>query len=122
MSQPLIKLLLLAGIVGVAVVAVRARPTAGHRAFWRLAGSAALLGAALSILFPDRLTELAHALGVGRGVDLVVYGLAVSFLFVTVILFRRIGELERRITLLVRQAAIAEASGTASDGSEGGQH
>lgn len=109
MSQPLIKLLLLAGIAVVAVMAMRGRSSAGHRAFWRLSGTVVLLAGAGSVLFPESLTKVAQAVGVGRGVDLILYVLVVAFLLVTVILFRRIGELERRVTLLIRELAIHQA-------------
>lgn len=121
MSQPLIKLLLLAGIAVVAVMAMRGRSSAGHRAFWRLSGTLVLLAGAFGVLFPDSLTSLAHAVGVGRGVDLILYVLVVAFLLVTVILFRKIGELERRMTLLVRELALMEARGPHRDPGDPGR-
>jgi hypothetical protein len=61
------------------------------------------------VVFPDRLTWVAHKVGIGRGADLLLYGLAVTFLVVVAVLFRRIAELEQRCTLLARSIAIAEA-------------
>ena len=47
-------------------------------------------------------------IGVGRGADLVLYTLVVTFMLVSVVLFRRVGELERRFTTLARAMALSE--------------
>jgi hypothetical protein len=47
--------------------------------------------------------------GVGRGADLVLYALVVTFMLVSVVLFRRLEQLERRYTQLARTLAVQEA-------------
>ena len=44
----------------------------------------------MSIVFPDILTRIGKLVGVGRGTDLLLYILVVTFLLVSVILFRRL--------------------------------
>jgi small membrane protein len=68
-----------------------------------------LAAAALSVVFPGRLTWVAHKVGVGRGADLVLYILVVTFMLVSVILFRRIADLERKYVVVARALAIREA-------------
>jgi hypothetical protein len=65
--------------------------------------------AGISVLFPNALTRVAELVGVGRGADLLLYVLVVTFMLVSVVLFRRIGALERRYTALARAVAVAEA-------------
>jgi hypothetical protein len=116
----LIKLILLAGIALFGMLAMQGAPTAGRRAFWRLTGLAVLALGAVSVVFPNTLTRLAKLVGVGRGADLLVYALAVSFLIVVAIPFRRIAELEERCVTLARCVAILEVqrdeSGSMGDG------
>jgi hypothetical protein len=64
--------------------------------------------AAVSILFPDVWTRLAHTFGVGRGTDLVLYGLVVAFLSFTVTTYLRFRDLETNYTRLARRIALEE--------------
>jgi hypothetical protein len=61
-------------------------------------------------LFPSGLTWIAHKVGVGRGADLLLYILVVTFGLVSVILFRRLDALERKYVAVARMLAIQEAS------------
>jgi hypothetical protein len=110
MTQPIIKLLLLAAIAVVALFALRGSTRAMHRVLWRGYVVGILVAAALSIVFPDILTRLAKVVGVGRGTDLLLYILVVTFLFVSVILFRRLDALERKYVRLARLIAIRDAT------------
>jgi hypothetical protein len=109
MNQPIIKLLLLAAIAVVGLFALRGSTRAIHRVVWRGFVVGGLLAAALSVLFPGGLSWLAHKVGVGRGADLVLYILVITFMLVSVILFRRVADLERRYVVLARQLAIRQA-------------
>lgn len=115
-----IKLLLLAGVALFGILAYRGSQSAGRRALWRLGGVVVLVGAALSVLFPDSLTRVARTVGVGRGADLVLYVLVVAFMLVTVGLFRRLADLENRYVLLARRIALAEAASKGVLGPQGG--
>lgn len=62
------------------------------------------------ILFPDYTNTIAHRLGVGRGADLLFYICILFFLFVILKLFARIRRLEDKLTDLVRQQAMDQAT------------
>jgi hypothetical protein len=62
-----------------------------------------------SILNPGLWTRLANSLGVGRGADLVLYGLVVAFFGFVVTTFRRFRQMETRYTRLARRIALDEA-------------
>ena len=115
MAQPLIKLLLLAGIALVGYYAVRGSRRALHRVVWRGFVMVGLAAAVASVLSPDIVTWLAEKVGVGRGTDLLLYGLVIAFMLVSVVLFRRIAELEHRYVTLARALAIREAREAASE-------
>jgi hypothetical protein len=110
MSQPIIKLLLLAAIALVALFALRGSTRAVHRILWRGYVVGTLCAAAVSVMFPGILAWLADRVGVGRGTDLLLYILVITFLLVSVILFRRIEVLERRYIGLARALALEQAS------------
>jgi hypothetical protein len=109
MTQPLIKLLLLAALAVVGYYAVRGSRRALHRVVWRGLVLLAVVGGAISVVSPGVLNWVANKLGVGRGADLVLYGVTVAFMLVSVILFRRVADLERRYVALARAIAIREA-------------
>lgn len=115
-NQPLIKLVLLAAIAVVGLFALRGSTRAMHRVLWRGYVVVILVAAGLGVLFPGALTWIAHKLGVGRGADLLLYVLVVTFMLVSVILFRRLAALERKYVVLSRALAIQEAR---TDGVEG---
>jgi small membrane protein len=110
MTQPLIKLLLLAGIALVGYYAVRGSRRAIHRVVWRGFVVIGLGAAMVSVLFPDILTWVAQKVGVGRGTDLLLYITVIAFMLVSVVLFRRLSDLERKYVALAREVAVREAT------------
>jgi hypothetical protein len=58
---------------------------------------------------PDATTSLANALGVGRATDLLVYLLFISLVFVLVSNLIRFRNIDRMITGLARDSALANA-------------
>ena len=108
----LIKLLLLAAIVVIGLLAFRGSRKALHKVLWRAYVVLVVIAAGLAVIFPDALTEVANVLGIGRGADLLLYLLVVTFMLVSVVLFRRINALERRYTALARAMAVQEALAT----------
>jgi len=76
------------------------------------------LGAGAAILFPESTITVAHLLGIGRGVDLVLY---LSLILVFYLLFRtyvRLEQMDRDITKIVRAIALKESTGTRSQDKE----
>lgn len=104
-----IKLLLLAAFTGVALLTARLGPSPRHLAVRRMLATVLGVSAALSVLFPDLVTALAHLLGVGRGTDLLLYAFVVVSTVTWLSVYRRLVELEDRITRLVRSQALADA-------------
>jgi hypothetical protein len=70
-----------------------------------------LLGVgAAAVLAPEStLDDIAHAFGVGRGVDLITYVFEVSVLFVLLHYFTKFVELQRQVTQLTREMALLRA-------------
>jgi hypothetical protein len=114
MTQPIIKILLLAALVVVGYFAVRGSRRALHRVVWRAFVVMALIAAVVSVVFPNSLSWVANKVGVGRGADLLLYMLTVAFMLVSVVLFRRLNELERKYVTLARRMAIRDATSASS--------
>lgn len=106
----IIKLLLLASLAGAALVLVRGRRTALSLLIRRGLLLAAILAGVAAVLSPDTVTEIAQLVGVGRGTDLLLYALCVTFLFVTIGLHLRLSEMHDRYVELVRQMSLYETA------------
>lgn len=81
-----------------------------------LAGAGVKIGFALfmvfgvlAVLLPNEVSRLAQFFGVGRGTDLVLYGMVVAFAFATINTYLRFKELELRYARLARAIAIGSA-------------
>ena len=105
----LIQIILLAAVAGIAVLLTRSTAGARHQAIRRLGLLLFVVGAAASVIFPQVLTELANAVGVGRGADLLLYALVIAFLSYISTSHRRMNRMSRQITLLTRQITLSEA-------------
>ncbi|MGM7697411.1 DUF2304 domain-containing protein [Microbacterium sp. A84] len=110
-----IQILLIAAIVVLAVFMMRRTGADSHLAIRRLLMGLFVIAAALSVLFPQWLTWLAKLIGVGRGTDLVLYGLVVVFLAFVYTQYRRNAVLQRQLTLLARKIALIEAESVEKD-------
>lgn len=108
----MIKVLLVAAFVGITLLAARSEGSDRHLAVRRLAAGVVLVAAVLAILNPERLNDLAHAVGVTRGADLMFYCFITVSLVVWIRLWRRMAVLEGEITRLVRALALATARGS----------
>ncbi len=65
-----------------------------------------LAAGAWAVLFPEMTDEVANAVGVGRGVDLITYIFEVAALFVLIHYYTKFVELQRQITDLTREMTI----------------
>lgn len=68
-----------------------------------------LLAAALAVAYPDWVTRFANLLGIGRGADVVLYGLVFAFLAVSWKLYVENQRLRWDLTELIRQSALKSA-------------
>ncbi|MEM8898694.1 MAG: DUF2304 domain-containing protein [Bacteroidota bacterium] len=66
------------------------------------------------ILFFDYSTYLANFLGIGRGVDLILYVGLTGLMMVCLLLYRRILTLEDRITQIVREDSLEDSQSSIS--------
>lgn len=80
-----------------------------HTALRRLAMAGLLVVTVLAVIFPGAVNSVANILGVGRGTDLLLYGLIVVFIGNVLIAQRRQRNTERQITVLARQLALMQA-------------
>ncbi len=62
----------------------------------------------LLLINPNLMSKIADILGVGRGVDAIVYTTLAILLYLVYKLFERTERLEREITKLVREIAIKD--------------
>ena len=78
--------------------------------------------AGLAVIWPDVTTDIAKALGIGRGKDLLLYCAIVIMMIGFLMVYVRLRRIRRDVTLLVRHIAILEAKeypGTPVSSSEG---
>ncbi|MFN0166720.1 MAG: DUF2304 family protein [Bryobacteraceae bacterium] len=99
---------LLAGIAALYIYSVRSRLIS------RITAIALITIGVLFVLNPGWTHTLAHAVGVGRGADLVFYLLAVAGAYAIVILSSQVRSLDRKLTMLVRELAIRLAGSAAA--------
>lgn len=102
------QVLLIALVLGAGATLLRGTAGARHQAIRRLLLLAFVAAAVVSIIFPQLLSSVAALFGIGRGTDLVLYGLVVAFLGVLATTARRFREQETRLTKLARRLAIDE--------------
>jgi len=72
----------------------------------RLVYLACALAGILLVLAPDLSSDIAHTLGIGRGVDLIIYVFILAGLFYSVTITSELKRLQRQMTSLVRQLAL----------------
>ncbi len=74
-----------------------------------LFGVAIWLTAGVAILQPELTIQIARLLGIGRGADLVLYFLVITYLLSCFYFYNRILKLESHMTEIVRQLTIRDA-------------
>lgn len=99
----IIKLVLLGVLSLLSVFVVSQRSTSR---LLRIAVLSIILGGAFLVWLPEQATLAAHALGVGRGADLLLYLWVVMTLAVILLLYLKLVETNRAITLLAREIAL----------------
>ncbi len=109
LDQPVIKIVLLVAVVVITAMLNRSTADSRHQAVRRLLLVGFVLLAAAAVLFPRLLTQVAQVLGVGRGADLLLYGLTVVFLGYVASSYRRMRHVEQQVTTLARELALRAA-------------
>lgn len=103
-----VQILLVCAVVLVSLVLMRGGSNARHLAIRRIMLLLFATAAVLSIFFPAVLSTIASWLGIGRGTDLVLYALIVSFLVFMATSYQRHRQTEISLTKLARRIAIDE--------------
>jgi len=103
-----IQLLLLAAIAALLVAAWNRVRQGGLSRLSAIAWTLFWAAAALVVLRPEIASSFATALGVGRGVDAVVYIAIVGLYWLVFRIFIRLDRIERDITSVVRTQAFEE--------------
>ena len=106
--QIIVQIVLVLAVIVVSLALMRGGSNARHLAIRRIMLVIFAVVAALSIFFPELLTMLARSLGIGRGTDLVLYGLIVSFMVFMATTYQRFRHMETTLTQLPRRIAIDE--------------
>ena len=107
MSQQLIiQLILLIATAGLVVYFLGNRRKARAKAGVKLGFLVFIFACDWAMLRPEDLTKVANFVGVGRGTDLLLYGLVVAFMFTTLSSYIRFREQELRYARLARAVAL----------------
>jgi hypothetical protein len=106
----IIKLIIIIATLLMLVLFLTNRSTSRTRASVKLALVGFVLIAILVTLLPEVANNVAHAVGVGRGTDLLLYIQIVAFMFLVLSLYIRSKDENKRIVSLARKLAIMEAN------------
>lgn len=105
----LIQVILVAAFAVIFVIALRSRSAHSVNAWKKIAFAALMVLVVIAVLAPGAVSVVARAIGVGRGTDLVLYLLAVTFGFYVVNQYLRAQESRHQLHQLARRIAILEA-------------
>jgi hypothetical protein len=75
---------------------------------------AILVVAGIAVLFPERTDGVANWIGVGRGADLIGYLVQVLLLFMSLHFYTKFVDVQRQLTVIVRELAILRGEREAS--------
>lgn len=103
----LIKIILLVAVLATAGFLIKGTQDTKNVALRRLLLLVFVIIAAVTIIWPEIATRVARFVGVGRGVDLLLYLLIIAFLSYAVVSYRRMVILENRLVDLARELAVA---------------
>ncbi|KOV79593.1 DUF2304 domain-containing protein [Nocardia sp. NRRL S-836] len=102
-------------VAGLLILFVRKRGNAKSAASVKLAFILFVIFGIYAVLRPGDLTVIAGWLGVGRGTDLLLYGIVIVFTAATLNTYLRFKELELRYARLARAIAIRQAEPPADE-------
>jgi hypothetical protein len=111
----LIQFLLIVAVVLLLLLFLRHHGTTKSAAGVKIGFVLFMILAAVAVVRPQEVSRLAEFVGVGRGTDLMLYGLVVAFGFATINTYLRFKELELRYARLARAIAIRSAEAPAED-------
>lgn len=102
----LIKILLIVLVLLLSLYMFKANLGAKQTAWRRLGILVFAIAAVVVVIFPGITTTVARFVGVGRGADLLLYGLVIVVLYNMLMQAKQRNAAERRLTKLAREVAI----------------
>lgn len=105
----LIQLLLIPAVVLAVVLSLRSRQSLRGQARRKIFAAITVAVGTVAVIFPNLLQVLADAVGVTRGVDLMLYALVLIIIYMIGSTSVRFREQEARMVRLARELALAEA-------------
>ena len=105
----LIQVILIAASAVIFVIALRSRSAHSVNAWKKIAFAALMVMVVIAVLAPALVSIVAQAIGVGRGTDLVLYLVSVTFAFYVVNQYLHSQESRNQLHQLARRIAIIEA-------------
>jgi len=105
-EQPIIRVVMLSGLAAIGYLVFLRR---NRLPFHILTVFMLLAAGAAAVMFPGATDDVAHYVGVGRGVDLITYILEIAVMFVLIHYYTKFVELQRQVTQLTREMAILQA-------------
>ena len=108
-----IQYLLVVSVIGAMLLFLRHHGTTRGRASNRIAFVLFIVFGIFAVVDPNAVTQIAKLVGVGRGTDLLLYGLVVVFTFVVINTYLRFRDWEQRQARLARAVALGNAEAPA---------
>jgi len=105
----IIKYLLVPALVFAVWLSLRSRTSLRGQARRKILAGLTVVAGVLAVMFPSSTQWLADRVGVVRGADLLLYGLALVLIYLVGSTSVRFREQESRLVGLARQVALAEA-------------
>ena len=105
----IIRIILIAAALLLALFALRSTPSTRGLALRRLALISFTAAWIVAVISPDLLSWLAEVVGVTRGTDLLLYTLVVAVALSLIGIYKRFVLLEARLTQVTREVAILSA-------------
>lgn len=106
----MIKTILIIIVLGLLLYFVRNRNTMKLRASKKILFVVFVVCATVAIVNPTLTSDVAQSIGVGRGADLLLYGVVLAFSFVTLNIYLKFKDYDDKIAKLTRAVAIANAT------------
>jgi hypothetical protein len=105
----IIQWLLIPAVVAAVLLSLRSRNSLRGQARRRIVAALTLVAGVVAVAWPGILQAIADFVGIVRGADLLLYGLALVIIYLVGSISVRFREHEAKIVLLSRALAIAEA-------------
>lgn len=118
----IIKILLVVCIGILGVWFIKNNSTSKLRASNKIGILVLLIFAVVSVIFPNLTDSLAHAVGVGRGADLLLYAVTITFFAYVLNQYIKGKRDEQKIVRLARKIALMEAELTQNRGKKELKH